>query len=171
MAKDAKQIGILQWSGKVYTDEPSQELITEHTIDETGMAAIWAFKIFEELGRCATHAEETDMFKYSALASILGAGRIRDTMQTQYWFEGRELAVLYAALCNVQNQFVDKSRMNLEKTLMRNALENAPTDRALSALRCAIKSQASMMASHTAALMGFVYSTLDSNHRLLLTVE
>lgn len=171
MAKDAKQISILQWSGKVYTDEPSQELITEHTIDETAMAAIWAFKIFELMGQCATHAEESDMLKYRALASILGAGRIRDTMQTQYWFEGRELAVMYAALCNVQNGFVDKSRMNLEKTLMRNAVEHVATDRALSALRCAIKSQASMMASHTAVLMDFVYSALDDNHRLLLTVE
>lgn len=171
MAKDAKQICILHWSGKVYTDEPNQELITEHTVDETGMAAIWAFKIFEGLGACATHAEETDMFKYRALASILGAGRIRDTMQTQYWFEGRELAVLYAALCNVQTNFLNASRMNLEKTLMRNALEDAVPDRALSALRCSIKCQASMMTAHTSVLMDFAYSALDSNNRLLLTVE
>lgn len=170
MAKDAKQINILHWSGDVYKEEPSVELQTEHTIDESGMAAIWGFKIFESIGACATHAEESDMQKYRALASILGAGRVTDSMQTMYWFEGRELAVLYTALCNLQTQFLDKSRMNLEKTLMRNALEQPDHENGINALRCAIKSQASMMVSNVAQFMLLVQDALDSNHRILLTV-
>lgn len=171
MSKDAKQLNMLHWSGDVFTDEPSAELQLEHTINDYAFAAIWGFKVFESLGACATHAEESDMHKYRALTSILGAGRITASMQTQYWFEGRELAVLYAALCNLQGQFLDKSRMNLEKTLMRNALEQPNRENALNALRCAIKCQASMMVTNVGQFMCLVDNALNEDHRLLLTVE
>lgn len=169
--KSAKQLVMLQWSGDVYARKPCDEDRMDHTVDQSVIAAVWGFKIFESIGACATHAEESDMLKYRALASVLGAGRIRDNVQTQFWFEGRELAVLYAALCNVQTNFLNASRMNLEKTLMRNALEQRDPEGAVNALRCAIKSQASMMTAHTGVLMDFAYRSLDDNHRVLLSVE
>lgn len=168
--KEAKQLNILHWSGDAYTIDPSDELRAEFTIDEGGMAAIWGFKIFESLGSVATQASEDDMAKYRALASILGAGRVTDCMRRYYWFEGRELAVLYAALCNLQTQFIDKSRMNMEKTLMRIALEQPEPETAINNLRCSIKCQASMMVSNVAQFMGMVDGALHENHRILLSV-
>lgn len=170
MAKDAKNFNAMHWSGDVFTEEPSPELQLEHTVNEYGFAAVWAFKIFESIGACATHADESDMHKYRALASILGAGRIRENMITDYWFEGRELAVLYTALCNMQTGFLDKSRMNLEKTLMRNALEQRDPENTINSLRCAIKSQASIMVTQVGELMSLIDGALNDNHRILLTV-
>lgn len=168
--KEAKRLNILHWSGEAYTDEPSADLQTEHAIDEGGMAAVWGFKIFESLGAVATQATEQDMHQYRALASVLGAGRVTDCMRRHYWFEGRELAVLYAALCNLQTQFIDKSRMNMEKTLMRIALEAPEDTAAVNALRCSIKCQASLMVINCGQLMELVVGAMHDGQRILLTV-
>ncbi|MNY46592.1 hypothetical protein D3C86_1817850 [compost metagenome] len=73
-------------------------------------------------------------------------------------------------MCNLQGQFLDKSRMNMEKTLMRMALERPSAETAVNNVRCAIKCQASMMVSNTAQFMGIVTGALNENHRILLSV-
>lgn len=171
MAKDAKQLNIMHWSSPPFDHDPDAEFYSEHLIDHVCIAAIWGFKIFESIGSSAVLAREEDMVKYRALASTLGAGRITERMTTRYWFEGRELAVLYSALCNMQSQFLEKARTNMEKTLMRHILDVPGPESVTTGIRCSISCQASMMVVHTGKFIELVTGALNAGQRIQLSIN
>jgi hypothetical protein len=140
-------------------------------IAEMEIPSIWGFKIFEQLGSHAAIAEESDMQFYRTLTSVLGAGRITPDMSTTHMLKGRELLCLYSALCNIQVEWINKSRVNCEKTLMRICLD-VPEDVVEShMIQSTIQNQATHVLSWVGLLQGMLITALKGDAYVLFRVD
>ena len=175
--KSAKTPQVLHWSGTPFEGSADRFLAensllaSEHNVNEFQIPAIWAFKIFEAVSAVTPLSAEADLAKFKSLASVLGSGRISDSMKTDYWFEGRELANLHLGLCELQTKWITASRQEMERYLVRTIIEQPEPDTAQSWFQCGAKNQASIMVAVCGLFLTEVLECLSHGHPMYLSVS